>query len=133
MEKPLVRNNRYGVAIVAILLSILLFAGAGGLYWAHETEENCWQQEGVLAVEKYEKLKTRADVLKEINAYGMESSGTNPLKIIDRDPNGCSLGGNGQTVVRLYFSDKDELKKIQVFKYYTVADYEMELLKERQL
>jgi len=118
---------------MVMLLSVILLVGAGGIFWAHETEENCWRQEGAVAVEKYEKLKTRADVLRVTSDFGLETSGSNPFEVIEKDPNGCSLGSNGRTVVRLYFNSKDELQTIQVFRdYFSAPDYEMELIEEKK-
>ena len=53
-------------------------------------------------------------------------------EIIESDPNGCSLGSNGQTIAKIYFDSRHNLTKIQVYKNYIASNYKMELIEERE-
>ena len=61
-----------------------------------------------------------------------KDSGSNPVEVIEKDPNGCSFGSNGRTVLRFYFDKRSNLTKIQVFRDYIASDYKMELIVERK-
>ena len=101
----------------------------GGGCWI---ENACWRQEAAEAFQKYGSLKARSDILR---VAGIEKdSGSNPVEVVEKDPNGCSLGSNGRTVLRFSFDNRNKLTKIQVFRDYIVEDptYKMELLEERK-
>ena len=113
-----------GVSILALfaLLSCSLF-------WMDRSEEACWNHEAVEAFQKYGSLKTRAEVLR---VAGLKSDPkTNPVEILEKDPNGCSFGSNGQTVLRFTFNDRNELTAIQAFRNYIASNYQMTLIAER--
>ncbi len=118
-----------GMIIVALLVMI-----AGGLYWADMTEDRCWQSEATQAFEHYQTLKSRPVILREVlstdrHVMNLERGS---VEVIEKDPNGCSLGSNGRTVVRFYFDNADKLTNIQVFRDYVAADYTMEMIDERR-
>jgi len=113
-----------GVSILALfaLLSCSLF-------WMDRSEEACWNHEAVEAFQKYGSLKTRAEILR---VAGLKSDPkTNPVEILEKDPNGCSFGSNGQTVLRFTFNDRNELTAIQAFRNYIASNYQMTLIAER--
>lgn len=111
--------------IVALLVII-----AGGIYWADMTENACWEHEATQAFQKYGSLKYRSDVLRVVGAE--RGANSNPIEIVEKDLNGCSLGSNGRTVVRFTFDDGNKLTTIQVFRDYIATDYKMELIEERR-
>jgi hypothetical protein len=119
------------INIRAFGISVLVLAAivACSTYWPPSVEENCWKQEAAGAFQKYGQFRTRPDILRA--AYVEEDDGTNPVEVIEKDPNGCSLGSNGQTVLRFFFDDRNELTKIQVFRNYIASDYKMSLIEER--
>lgn len=106
---------------------------AGGLYWADTTEDRCWQTEATQAFEHYQTLTSRSNILREAESTGRDITNVKPnsVELIEKEPNGCSLGGNGRTVVRFYFDNAEELTTMQVFRDYVAADYTMELVDER--
>ncbi len=111
---------------VLVLLTITTLIGC----WIRRTEENCWKHEAVEAFEKYGALRTRSGIVRV--AYLEEDPGTNPLEVIEKDPNGCSFGSNGQTIILFSFDIKNKLTKIQVFRNYIASDYTMDLIEERK-
>jgi hypothetical protein len=114
-----------------ILILVVLIIG-GGLFWTDSTEDSCWKHEATQAFEKYGSLKNRSDVLR---VSGIEkNTNSNPIEVLEKDPNGCSLGSNGQTVVLFYFDNLNKLTKIQVFQNYITSDsnYKMKLIEERK-
>ncbi len=116
--------------VLGIFVFALLVIIAGAIYWSHRTEETCWKQEAAAAFEKYGSFKTRTEILRVV---GIEKDPkSNPIEIIEKDHNGCSLGSNGQTVIRFTFNDRHELTTIQVFRNYIASNYEMELIEERR-
>jgi len=120
----------FGVFVLALLAII-----AGAIYWLHRTEETCWKHEASEAFEKYDSLKTRTEILKGVdiqNDLRSKDTKSNPLEIIEKDPNGCSFGSNGQTVLRFFFNDRNEITTIQVFRNYIASDYQMTLIEERR-
>jgi len=98
----------------------------GFLVWTDRTEKKCWDNEVAQAFQKYSGLTSRDKVLKA--AYLEKDAGTRTVQVIERDPNGCSLGSNGQTVVRFYFSKDDKLTEMRVYKNYISANYKMEMI-----
>jgi len=113
-----------GVSILALfaLLSCSLF-------WMDRSEEACWNHEAEEAFQKYGSLKTRAEILR---VAGLKSDPkTNPVEILEKDPNGCSFGSNGQTILRFTFNDRNELAAIQAFRNYIASNYQMTLIAER--
>ena len=110
------------------VLSFLIIAAGSGC-WIARTEDACWKYQATEAFLKYGSLKTRPDILR---VSGIEKDpGTNPVEVIEKDPNGCSFGSNGQTIIQFTFNDKNELTKIQVFRNYIASGYKMELIEER--
>src|SRR6266568_3122652 len=88
----------FGVFVLALLAII-----AGAIYWLHRTEETCWKHEASEAFEKYDSLKTRTEILKGVdiqNDLRSKDTKSNPLEIIEKDPNGCSFGSNGKKVLK---------------------------------
>jgi len=64
------------------------------------SESGCWRYEADEVFRKYGSLKKRSDVLR---LAGIDKDpGTNPVQVLEKDPKGCSLRSNGQTVVRFY-------------------------------
>ena len=120
---------------MTLLALVLLSLIGGGLYWEHSTENSCWEYEAVQSFENYKMLKTRSSILRAAGSRGLGvmSAKSNPVEIIEKDPNGCSPGSNGMTVVRFYFDDADKLTTMQVFRNYRTSDpgYKMELIEER--
>jgi hypothetical protein len=117
--------------VTGSLVLILFIVTAGGIYWMTRGEDNCWKQEAAQAFEKYGPHKTRSDILRVADTKN--DYGSNPLEVIEKDPNGCSLGSNGVTVVRFSFDDRNKLMAIQVFRDYVAApNFEMELIEERK-
>lgn len=88
------------------------------------------ENEAAEAFQKYGSLKTRSEILR---VAGIENdAGSNPVEIIEKDPNGCSFGSNGRTVLRFSFDKENKLTTMQVFRDYIASGYKMELIKERQ-
>ena len=112
--------------LVLAFLTIATLAGC----WIRRTEENCWKHEAVEAFEKYGSLRTRSEIVRV--AYLEEDPGTNPLEVIEKDPNGCSFGSNGQTIILFSFDNRNKLSRIQVFRNYIASDYTMDLIEERK-
>lgn len=119
---------------LGFFVAAFLIIAAGGCYWAARTEDACWKYEATQAFQKYGSLKTRSDILRVVVGAGKDHAGSNPLEVVETDPNGCSLGSNGQTVLRLFFDDGNKLTTIQVFRNYLAAGphYKMELIEERK-
>ncbi len=111
---------------VLALLTITALIGC----WIGRTEDACWKYEATEAFQKYGSLKTRSEILRSVDME--QASGSNPVEVIEKDPNGCSLGSNGRTVIRFYFDKKNKLTTIQVFRDYIASDYKMELIEERK-
>ena len=116
--------------VLGIFVLALLAIIAGVIYWLHRTEEACWKHEAVEAFDKYGSFKTRTEILRVVGIKKDPSS--NPVEIIEKDPNGCSLGSNGQTILRFTFNDGNELTTIQVFRNYIASNYQMALIEERR-
>lgn len=110
---------------------VLFIVVAGGIYWMTRGEDSCWKQEAAQAFQKYGRHKTCSDILR---IAGIEKDpGSNPLEIVEKDPNGCSLGSNGVTALRFSFDDGNKLAAIQVFRDYVAApNHKMELIEERK-
>ena len=117
---------------VLFLLSLI----GGGLYWVDSTADSCWKYEATQSFENYKTLKTRSSILRAAASHGRDvmNSESNPVEVIEKDPNGCSVGSNGMTVVRFYFDDANKLTAMQVFRNYRTSnpDYKMELIEERK-
>ena len=117
-----------------MIIAILVILFAGGIYWADMTEAKCWQSEAIQAFEHYQSLNTLSVILREAESTGRDitNSKSNSFEVIEKEPNGCSLGSNGRTVVRFYFDNDEKLTTMQVFRDYVAADYTMEMIDERQ-
>jgi len=118
-----------GMIIVALVVLV-----AGGIYWADATEDRCWQSEATQAFAHYETLKSRSAILRDAAATGRDIARSDPrsIELVEKEPNGCSLGSNGRTVVRFYFDSSEKLLTMQVFRDYLAADYTMEMIDERK-
>lgn len=121
---------------MAILILVILGALGGGIYWLDSTENSCWKYEATQSFENYKTLKTRSSILRAASSRGLDvaNSKSNPVEVIEKDPNGCSMGSNGMTVVRFYFDDANNLTTMQVFRNYRTSDpsYKMEQIEERK-
>lgn len=121
---------------MTLLVFVFLSLIGGGLYWADKTEETCWKSQATQAVEEYGSLKTRSAILRAIVSTGrdVEDATSNPVELFEIEHNGCSLGSNGQTVVRFYFDNVNKLTTIQIFRNYMISDpnYKMELIGEKK-
>lgn len=119
------------VVIVVVFLTII----GGGLYWLKRSADSCWKYEAEQAFHNYGIYNNFSEILKAATSTDREIIKKTPnlIEIIESDPNGCSLGGNGQTVLKFYFDDKKKLTKIQVYRNYITdeANYHMELIQER--
>jgi hypothetical protein len=117
--------------MIIVALVVLL---AGGIYWADTTEDRCWQSEAAQVFEHYQMLKSRSAILREAASTGRDitNSKSNSVELIEKEPNGCSVGSNGRTVVRFYFDNAENLTTMQVFRAYVAADYTMEMIDERR-
>lgn len=120
------------------LFSLAFFiVTAGVIYWMLRTAASdtnaCWRHEAAQAFQKYGALTTRSDILRVVGA--IEDAQSNPIEIVEKDPNGCSFGSNGRTVLLLFFDAGNKLTTIQVFRDYITSDpgYKMELIEERKL
>jgi hypothetical protein len=114
-----------GLSVLA-LVTIAAFAGC----WIARTENACWKHEAADAFQKYGSLKTRSEILRVADIE--KDLGSNPVEVIEKDPNGCSFGSNGRTVLRFSFDKRNKLTTIQVFRDYIASDYTMELIEERE-
>lgn len=114
---------------LGIPVLVLAIAAVGGC-WIARTEEVCWKNEAVEAFQKYGSLKTRSKIVRA--AYAEDDKGSNPLEVVEKEPNGCSFGSNGRTIIRFHFDARNRLTTIQVFRDYMAADYTMELIEERK-
>jgi len=120
---------------IILLFALALIALLGcGIHWLESSEESCWKYEANMVFNGYGNLKTRSAVLSAADATGREilNSKSNPVEIIESDPNGCSLGSNGQTIAKIYFDSRHNITKIQVYKNYIASNYKMELVEERE-
>lgn len=113
-----------------LLILAFLIIAVGSCYWVTRTEEACWKYQATEAFQKYGSLKARSDILR---VAGTEKDpGSNPVEVVEKDPNGCSLGSNGRTVLRFSFDEANKLTTIQVFRDYIASGYQMELIEERK-
>ena len=133
-------NLRTSKILKVLGLFVLTFfiITVGGGCWLIRAEDTCWKNEATEAFQKYGSLKTRSDMLRVVGTLdilGVDGTEidpkSNPVEIVVKDPNACSLGSNGRTVLRLYFDDRNKLTKIQVFRDYIASGYKMELIEER--
>jgi hypothetical protein len=120
------------------VLTFFIIAIGGGCELIN-TEETCWKNEATEAFQKYGSLKTRSDILRVVGTLeilGVDGTEidpkSNPVEIVVKDPNACSLGSNGRTVLRLYFDDRNKLTKIQVLRDYIASGSKMGLIEERK-
>lgn len=122
--------------LIMICLPLLAISGCNGFHWADGAENSCWKNEAAQAFEHYKTFRTRSAILRAARDHGQDvmNPKSNPVEIIERDPNGCSLGSNGLTVVWFYFDDGNKLMTMQVFRNYRTSDpdYKMELIEERK-
>ena len=117
----------FGLFILAFSIIV-----AGGCYWVTRTEDTCWKLEATQAFQEYGSLKTRSDILRVVVSTEKDIIGSNPLEVVEKDPNSCSFGSNGQTVLRFYFDKKDKLTAIQVYRDYIASGDKMEMIEERK-
>jgi hypothetical protein len=116
--------------VLGLLVLALLATMAGVGYRLTRTEEACWKHEAADAFQKYGSFKARIEILR---IAGIEKDPrSNPVEVIEKDPNGCSLGSNGQTILRFSFDDRNDLTTIQVFRNYVASNYQMALIEERR-
>jgi hypothetical protein len=121
--------------VLGLFVFVLIAAVTGAVYWLERTEESCWKHEATEAFRKYSSFKTRIEILGVVdiqNDLVSKDLGSNPLEVIEKDPNGCSFGGNGQTVLRFFFNDRNEITAIQVFRNYIASNYRMTLIDEEK-
>lgn len=121
---------------MTLLVLVLVSLIGGGLYWVDSTADSCWKYEATQSFENYKTLKTRSSILREAASRGLDvmNSKSNSVEVVEKDPNGCSVGSNGMTVIRFYFDDANKLTMMQVFRNYRMSDpdYKMELIEERK-
>ncbi len=115
--------------VEVLVLAIATIFGFG--IWANSTENSCWKYEATTAFEKYGSLKSRAAVLRAANDSEVLESKANLVEVLEHEFNGCSLGSNGSTVLRFYFSDSNKLTMMQAFRRYGGVS-EMQLIEERR-
>lgn len=116
--------------VLGILVVVLLAIVAGAIFWLHRTEEACWNQEAAEAFVKYGSIRNRTELLR---VAGIERDlGSTSVEVIEKYPNGCSLGSNGQTILRFSFNERNELAAIQVFRNYIATDFHMTLIAEKK-
>jgi|GEM_PF-3084636 len=130
------RTSKILKVLGLLVLSFVIIAAGSGCSIAR-TEDACWEHEAAEAFQKYGSLKTRSDILRVVGTDILGVDGTeidpksNPVEIVEKDPNACSFGSNGRTVLRFYFDDWNKLTKIQAFRDYIASGYKMELIEER--
>lgn len=121
--------------IIAVIVLVFIAIIRGGFYWLESSADSCWKHEAAQAFKSYGTHRTRSEIMGAAASTGREVINTNfsHIEIIESDPNGCSLGSNGQTVLKIYFDDKNKLNKIRVYRNYITNDpnYQMELIEER--
>ncbi|MEK6743382.1 MAG: hypothetical protein AABZ15_07230 [Nitrospirota bacterium] len=118
------------------VLAFLTIAVVGGC-WIARTEDTCWKNEATQAFEKYSSLKTRSAILRASASTGSDvmNSKSSQVEVLEKEFNGCSLGSNGNTVLRFYFDDANKLTMMQAFRHYSGVsdpDYQMQLIEERK-
>ena len=122
--------------ILGLTILVMLTIVSAGVYWVHNwvisVEKACWKHEATEAFQRYGSFKTRSDILRAAAALEKDIS-SNSVEVIETDPNGCSFGSNGQTVLRFFFDDKNKLKTIKVFRNYIASDYKLDLIEERKV
>lgn len=110
------------------LLFFIVFSTIG-IFWLDKSEDSCWKHEAAEVFVKYGSLQTRTEI---INVAAIANDpGKNPLEIIEKDPNGCSLGSNGQTVVKFFFKDRNKLSRIEVYRNYLTSESNMIIIEKR--
>jgi len=114
---------------LGLFVLAFLTIAVGGC-WIARTEDACWKYEAAEAFQKYGSLKTRSEILRVADIE--KDPGSNPVEVIEKDPNGCSFGSNGRMVLRFSFDNRNKLTTIQVFRDYIASDYKMELIEERK-
>ena len=92
---------RTTIILKTLGLFVLTIAVLGGC-WITRPEDTCWKREAAAAFQKYGSLKTRSEVLR---AAGIEKDPSNPVEVSDTEPNGCSFGSNGRTVLLFFFDN----------------------------
>ena len=118
--------TKYFLSALGVVLTGIVVLVIGFVVWADRAEESCWKNESALVFKKYNGLTFRDKILHTADVD--KDPGTSFIEIIERDQNGCSLGSNGQTVVRFYFGKDNKLAEIQVYKNYLVANYKMVMI-----
>ena len=99
--------------------------------WAESTESSCWKYEATTAFEKYGSLKSRAAILSAATEREVLETKSTLVEVLEHEFNGCSLGSNGDTVLRFTFDDSQKLILMQAFKRYGGVN-EMQLIEERK-
>lgn len=125
MEARLRMFVKVAVALVAVIAGIALTAGC----WLTRTEETCWKHEAVEAFEKYGSLRDRAAIVRA--SLTENDDGRDSLEVVEKEPNGCSFGSNGRTIIRFYFDAEKRLTKMQVLRDYMTANDALTLIDER--
>ncbi|MDH5600126.1 MAG: hypothetical protein OEY78_02355 [Gammaproteobacteria bacterium] len=114
--------------ILGFLILALIIIATIGVIWLDKSGDACWNQEAEDAINKYRSLTSRADILRL--AAVEKDPATNPVKVIEKDPNGCSLGGNGQTIIKFYFNNDNKLVRLEVYRHYIGSDQQMLLIQK---
>src|SRR4051812_20625549 len=120
--------------VLGVSIVVLFAVFAGAVHFLEGMEEDCWKHEAVEAFQKYGSFKRRAEILRVVdieNDLRSKDAKSNPLEITEKNPNGCSFGSNGQTVLRFFFNGRNEITAIQVFRNYIASDYQMTLIEEK--
>jgi len=115
--------------ILGFTLLFFIILSTVGIFWLDRSQDSCWKQEAADVYTKYGSLKTRAEI---VNLAGKDKdTGTNPVEVIEKDPNGCGLGSNGQTVVKFFFNSENTLSSIEVYKNYVTSESSMIRIEKR--
>lgn len=115
--------------ILGIFVLTFLVISTFAIYWVDKVEDTCWKQEATLAFKKYGTVNTRVGIIRVSRIE--KDSGKYPLEVVEKDPNGCSFGSNGQTVLQFSFDDRNKLTRIEVFKNYIASNYKMVLIEHK--
>lgn len=121
--------------VTAIITSMAAAIAISGVIWLERSSGSCWKNEAESAFTNYERYKNISEVSSVVATNGIEilSKEAGYIEIVESDPNACSLGSNGQTIVKIYFGNDNKIIMIRVYKNYITSnpDYQMELIGER--
>ena len=115
--------------ILGFTILALIIISTVSIIWLDKNTDACWKQEADMAIQKYQQGLKRQDIL-QLDLITKDHLAT-PVEIIEKDPNGCSVAGNGQTVVKLYFNNRDTLSAIEVYRNFIGSDQQMVLIKKQ--